>query len=287
MTWHTVSPRYALLAALSALQLLPACVSSEADTTTTEAGLAEGSATDPSASEDTATSSSGVCPDPQEYLTPGCGIDPNPLEAGCYQRCEGASDVNCEPGTQCTVADINPCVCPSGSVCCASCGQQVWLCQAEPSIVEDCSDQSRDPIIEAARDSFGECTRECRFQLNIAAGDGCDTIQLTISDNEPEASYSVNGVLTPKAHNAIRRLAASLLSVSLEETYGCPDCSDGGATTITLLRDGERSTPSYEYENPPAELADADALMSALQTALAQCTSNEWVEVGADCDLAK
>ncbi len=100
-----------------------------------------------------APADSGVCPAGESYYTPGCGVEPNPLNAGCYQACEGASDTSCREGTVCAVADINPCDCsnaPPGTTCCAACGAEVWLCQAASSTDSECSERP------------GRGNRECR-----------------------------------------------------------------------------------------------------------------------------
>lgn len=97
----------------------------------TSSGASEGGAASDTTDGDNPTS--GRCGRGESYYYPGCGVEPNPLEAGCYQSCKGASDRTCREGTTCAVADVNPCVCndlPPGAGCCAACGAQVWLCQS-------------------------------------------------------------------------------------------------------------------------------------------------------------
>lgn len=120
---------------------------------TFEAGLqsdsgdaSEGNADDGDASSsESPDSATAVCPADESYFHPGCGVERNPLEEGCYQTCEGASDTSCKAGTVCTIADVDPCVCDTstpGVSCCAACGAEIWLCQAPGRRDETCPERS-------------------------------------------------------------------------------------------------------------------------------------------------
>ena len=71
--------------------------------------------------------------------------------------------------------------------------------------------------------------------------------------------------------------------MNLLEVYGCPDCADGGARTLDLVRDGVRTSHRYEASQTPVELSDADALVRALIQDLRACESSVWVDVPPGC----
>ncbi len=77
-------------------------------------------------------------------------------------------------------------------------------------------------------------------------------------------------------------MAAALMRVrssDLAPTYGCPDCADGGASTLLV----GKSAHVYEFDNPPNELVDLDPLLMSLRQALTECESNGLITVASDC----
>ncbi|MCB9553322.1 MAG: hypothetical protein H6705_15865 [Myxococcales bacterium] len=150
-----------------------------------------------------------------------------------------------------------------------------------------CVDQSRDPIVLGGSRSFGECLEGCvsRLSLGIPAdGAMCDRVTLEVCDNNFDGFCSVHeGTLSPEAHAAARGVAQMLAGVALDERYGCPDCADGGASAVILLRAGARSEHTYETGNPPAVLAEADALVSGLIDALRRCEATALVSPDPGC----
>ena len=60
---------------------------------------------------------------------------------------------------------------------------------------------------------------------------------LTGSDRLRNATLFTNsGSLTSSGRERIDSAVAGLAGVTLQETYGCPDCADGGAAYLTLLQ---------------------------------------------------
>jgi hypothetical protein len=53
---------------------------------------------------------------------------------------------------------------------------------------------------------------------------------------------------------AVERLDLS----TIEATYGCPDCADGGAVLVTLTDAAGETATIYEYIAPPAEFTTLD-----------------------------
>jgi hypothetical protein len=50
------------------------------------------------------------------------------LPEGCYQPCREEDDPTCPEGTSCQPADIDPCVCNEGEVCCDACSSIILIC---------------------------------------------------------------------------------------------------------------------------------------------------------------
>lgn len=132
-----------------------------------------------------------------------------------------------------------------------------------------------------AGNSFGECLGACKRELDVSGSN----ITLEISDWGAEAPLAVNqGSLTEAGQAAALATAAALLNVTLDETYGCPDCADGGASYVKLVRDGEQSTHTYEFMGAPEALKQADTFATALLQAAESCQSTVYFEPGEGCE---
>lgn len=137
------------------------------------------------------------------------------------------------------------------------------------------------PVLVSAGWSFGFCAGQCVGTLTV---DGAE-LRYSITGHQPEDPvYLENaGTLTPAGLEAVHAAQAALADEALEERYGCPDCADGGASHVTLSRYDEVSTHTYEFNNPPAVLAELDALIASVMAALESCSANQLVEITADC----
>lgn len=111
----------------------------------------------------------------------------------------------------------------------------------------------------------------------------CDVVALTVCDNAPAPCTLHEGTLTPNGHASARLIAAALVGVALQPRYGCPDCADGGASALSLFRNGAASEHVYEFGNPPPVLANADVFVQGLITALRQCQSTPDIDVAPNC----
>lgn len=153
----------------------------------------------------------------------------------------------------------------------------------------DCADLSRETIVLGGSLRYGECLEGCSATLTIGAtsldrAPPCDEVQLFVCDNGADGLCTEHGgTLTPVAHDLARRLAADLVGTALMPEYGCPDCADGGASTVELSRQGAHSAHRYETSNPPAELVAADAFVQGLIESLRNCASTENVDVFPGC----
>jgi hypothetical protein len=153
--------------------------------------------------------------------------------------------------------------------CEAACGRD------EPNA---CMDAQRDDIVAGGGRSFGECIGECRFTLTIAAAAICDRAVLEIcSWDREERCRLLDGGLTEAGHLQARGLALELEGVRLQERYGCPDCADGGASQLRLIRNGVESTHEYEFGNPPDVLAEHDRFIQGTIDALQNCEETDFV----------
>lgn len=110
-----------------------------------------------------------------------------------------------------------------------------------------------------------------------------DQVNFTARNWDGTVYVDNNATLTAKGVDMVEALALTLVDVELEETYGCPDCDDGGGAYVILRRDDEDSTHTYPFGAPPAELEACDAFTMLIRTAMAGCQSNDFVEISEDC----
>ncbi len=133
-------------------------------------------------------------------------------------------------------------------------------------------------IVEAGW-SFGFCIGPCRGELTLEG----DAVALRVTDRAGSQVLAMNrGRLTSSGSARLAGLGATL-PAELLETYGCPDCADGGASSVTVARESTSRRTEYEYGNPPAELAAADEFLTSLMEALRDCRETSQVTVEAGC----
>ena len=210
-----------------------------------------------------------------------CGFDDG--EGVCHPRPDACAEI-----------DSPVCGCDGRTYSNACLGQVAGVdtlhpgaCQEPPA--GDCADLTRETIILSGGVSYGECLEGCVSTLTIAAtslnrAPPCDEVKLVVCDNGAGGPCTEHGgTLTVAAHDLARRLAADLVGVALMPEYGCPDCADGGASTLDLSRQGAHSSHRYETSNPPAELVDADAFVQGLIQSLRGCASTVNVDVLRGC----
>ena len=126
---------------------------------------------------------------------------------------------------------------------------------------------------------FGMCAGACKLDVTV---DG-DKVNFVASNWDDTIYVDNDGTLTPEGLEAAHTLAADLVGVELQETYGCPDCADGGGAYVVLLRQGVESKHTYSFGQPPVELELCEAFSKVLRDALAGCQSNALITVGDDC----
>jgi hypothetical protein len=120
----------------------------------------------------------------------------------------------------------------------------------------------------------------CNVDLVIEGNE----LTLTGSDYGADRPLFVNsGALTPEGQRLLADALDDVDPASLEKTYGCPDCADGGAAYLAFTAGENASRHAMEFGNPPAELAEAYALAASMMSALETCRSGELLVVSADC----
>lgn len=128
--------------------------------------------------------------------------------------------------------------------------------------------------------SFGFCAGYCRADLTVIG----DRLYLQGSDDWPgDPSYANLGTLTPAGAAQLAAALAVIDPGTLDETYGCPDCADGGAAWVGLLENGRGSRHDMPFGDPPPELAELYELTQGFIGTLETCDSDELVTADDDC----
>ena len=127
--------------------------------------------------------------------------------------------------------------------------------------------------------SFGMCWGPCKTDLTVNGS----AVHLVTSGWDETIFVDNTGALTPEGLEQSKTLAAALVGVSLQDVYGCPDCADGGAKYIALIREGVTSSHAYEFGAIPPDLEDADLFMFMVISDLAACTPSALVTPDPDC----
>lgn len=128
--------------------------------------------------------------------------------------------------------------------------------------------------------SFGMCLGYCSADLVI---DG-NQVTVSASDRDADAPLFMNaGTLTALGQESLSAALGGVDATTLESTYGCPDCADGGAAYLSLDQNGATSRHDMEFASPPAELAEAYVLATSLMNALENCQSDELVTTAPEC----
>lgn len=127
---------------------------------------------------------------------------------------------------------------------------------------------------------FGECLGACKSEVTFAA----NVVTLTISDWGDEAPLHIgSATLTQTGQADLDRIMTGLTDQELEQTYGCPDCDDGGETHATILRGAEESIHRWETGEPPVVLEDLDDFIMDTIDDISDCKSTEELEPAAGC----
>jgi hypothetical protein len=141
---------------------------------------------------------------------------------------------------------------------------------------DDTDPEQNDSAVVGAGWQFGECGGYCQGTLSINLG--AATLEV-LSWNDAEPALVSTGTLSAAARTELATISADLESQALAETYGCPDCDDGGAAWIDYLRGDIVSRSTYEYSIPPFALSAADTFAADVMSALRDCASSSRITV--------
>jgi hypothetical protein len=159
--------------------------------------------------------------------------------------------------------------------------QVVWLNgEAIGRIDDQVEIVADDAMLVGAGWSFGYCAGLCRAELGL---DG-PRVEVTAGDYLPVPGDRVNrGLLTGTGRASFDDAMEHLDGTVLQQLYGCPDCADGGAVSLTFEQAGVISEHLMNYRAPPDELAELYRLSMAVIDALMACRSDALVEVDEAC----
>ncbi|ANP47028.1 hypothetical protein [Candidatus Viadribacter manganicus] len=121
--------------------------------------------------------------------------------------------------------------------------------------------------------SFGMCVGYCTTRLEISSGRAVLIREARGGRGGPQnlPEQRLATVLTPDEWDAIERLAADTDLSGLPAVIGCPDCADGGAESLVISADSERSV-SFEYG---AVIPQAAPLLERVRALRARLTPQE------------
>lgn len=127
--------------------------------------------------------------------------------------------------------------------------------------------------------SFGFCLGPCLGRLELVGSQ----LAYEVSSRTGDQVYASNrGQLSSQGATRLESLA-SRLPEELQQTYGCPDCADGGAFFLTIVRAGESMRVEYEYGNPPGDLSAIDGFLKEVMDALGHCRATADVTLEGSC----
>lgn len=148
-----------------------------------------------------------------------------------------------------------------------------------PTSVDD-DPVASDVSITGYETSFGMCAGWCRTTLTVQARE----LTLAAFDHMEGKEASSTGTLTDAGYQRLVEAASGVVPGELDPVYGCPDCADGGAASLTFTSSAGETTSTYDFGGPPQALVEADVLGADLLEAMRTCTSSDLVTVAAGCE---
>ena len=136
------------------------------------------------------------------------------------------------------------------------------------------------PVLFEAGWSFGECGGLCFGDLQLLPG---ATIDYTLGSWEGTNSWSLAAALTGAGESELSTLVDAVNYSSLDPVYGCPDCGDGGASSMTWHELPVSFTTLYEYADPPAPLVALDQAVYEIMEEAVFCSFTYWLVDPGNC----
>jgi hypothetical protein len=117
--------------------------------------------------------------------------------------------------------------------------------------------------------SFGECWGECRGTLWVEPN---GEVSFESRGWDEQIFTVTTGIAHDSTLESIGAAYDALDRPSLQATYGCPDCADGGAEWARFDDDIDPEETTWEWGDPPAPLVDLRAALRTLADALQTCS---------------
>lgn len=124
--------------------------------------------------------------------------------------------------------------------------------------------------------SFGMCVGYCSTRLEISENEAVLIRQARGGRGNPNnlPDQRIAAPITSAEWQEISALAAQTRLDALPETIGCPDCADGGAESLAIVRDGQGAprTITFDFNG---DVAGADPLLQRIRTIRARLSPAE------------
>ncbi len=140
----------------------------------------------------------------------------------------------------------------------------------DDDVTDDDDAVSTDPPGMAWGWWFGECGGGCLGDMTFAA-DGPVTYAITGWDGETYGLAEAPA-LNDRGDDLLEEAMDATPIGDLEETYGCPDCADGGGSYFQFDLGPVSLRTEYEYGRAPDELAVLAEAMAAILWDFEACT---------------
>ncbi len=112
------------------------------------------------------------------------------------------------------------------------------------------STNSTDIVAISSGQQFGFCVGYCFNELEITEGDQVLTTKGNAFAREPLEYPTVRNTwpIDASRWDSLLALVDTASFLRLDETYGCPDCADGGSEWLGILfESGQKKRVTYEY----------------------------------------
>ncbi len=124
--------------------------------------------------------------------------------------------------------------------------------------------------------SFGMCVGYCSTRLEISENEAVLIRQARGGRGNPNnlPDQRIAAPITSAEWQEISALAAATRLDALPDVIGCPDCADGGAESLAIVRDGQGAprTITFDFNG---EVAGADPLLDRIRTVRARLSPAE------------
>ncbi len=119
--------------------------------------------------------------------------------------------------------------------------------------------------------SFGMCAGYCTTRLEVSDGQAVLVRQARGGRGALEMpEQRIAKTLTPDEWRAIARLAETTELDDLPPVIGCPDCADGGAESLSIVRSSDTRTVTFDHG---ARIEQAQPLLDRLRDLRARMTA--------------